>query len=84
MARTYRKSKYGKKFRDGIQPPRCYDPPCPICFPMADYNRGLERYKAIQDATYDPYHLLDEVPDREAEIALKKAIKGTRPIIHGV
>ena len=51
---------------------------------MADYNRGLERYKAIQDATYDPYHLLDEVPDREAEIALKMAIKGNRPIIHVV
>ena len=54
MARTYRKSKYRKKSRDGIQPPRCYDPPCQICFPSKEYNRFLERYKAIQDATYDP------------------------------
>lgn len=54
MARTYRKSKYRKKSRDGIQPPRCYDPPCQICFPSKAYNRFLERYKAIQDATYDP------------------------------
>ena len=84
MARTYRKSKYRKKSRDGIQPPRCYDPPCQICFPSKAYNRFLERYKAIQDASYDPYHLLDEVPDREAEIALKMAIKGNRPIIHVV
>lgn len=54
MARTYRKSKYGKTSRDGTQPPRCYDPPCQICFPSKAYNRFLERYKAIQDATYDP------------------------------
>lgn len=84
MARTNRKSKYGDSFRDGTQPPRCVEAPCPICFPMMDYNRGLSRFKAIREATYDPYHLLDEVPDREAEIALKMAIKGNRPIIHVV
>ena len=54
MARTYRKSRHGKTYRDGTQPPRCYESPCNWCFPMMDYNRSLERYKAILDANYDP------------------------------